>query len=77
MASPNEIWPGWETVRLIGSGSFGKVYEIKKIDDTGDFYSALKVISIPRSEDEYRFCEDGGYNEEETKAIFAVRPMSS
>ena len=24
------IWPGWETVRLIGRGSFGAVYEIER-----------------------------------------------
>ena len=23
-------WPGWETVRKIGSGSFGSVYEIER-----------------------------------------------
>ena len=24
------FWPGWETVRLIGRGSFGAVYEIQQ-----------------------------------------------
>ena len=24
------FWPDWETVRVIGSGGFGKVYEIRK-----------------------------------------------
>ena len=23
-------WPGWETVRLIGKGSFGAVHEIER-----------------------------------------------
>ena len=26
----NIVWPGWETVRLIGRGSFGAVYEIER-----------------------------------------------
>lgn len=26
----NIQWPGWETVRLIGRGSFGAVYEIQR-----------------------------------------------
>ena len=32
MANMNDmpVWPGWETVRLIGRGSFGAVYEIKR-----------------------------------------------
>ena len=46
--------PGWEIVRCIGSGSSGKVYEIKKKDEYGgDFHCALKVISVPGSQKEY------------------------
>ena len=46
--------PGWETVRCIGSGSSGKVYELRKKDEYGsDFHSALKVISIPATAEEY------------------------
>lgn len=46
--------PGWEVVRCIGSGSSGKVYELKKNDKYGgDFHSALKVISIPSTQQEY------------------------
>ena len=45
-------WPGWETVRLIGRGSFGTVYEIRK-DLLGDTERcALKHISIPQDESE-------------------------
>ena len=57
------FWPGWETIRVIGSGGFGKVYEIRKTDMSGEYRSALKVISIPQSEDEYRVLEDDGYDE--------------
>lgn len=46
--------PGWEIVRCIGSGSSGKVYELKKKDEYGgDFHAALKVISVPGSQKEY------------------------
>lgn len=46
--------PGWETVREIGSGSSGKVYELRKKDEYGgDFHSALKVVSIPSTQEEY------------------------
>lgn len=54
MDSNNVIMPGWETVRCIGSGSSGKVYELMKKDEYGgNFHSALKVISIPSSQQEY------------------------
>ena len=46
--------PGWEIVRCIGSGSSGKVYEIRKKDEYGgDFHCALKVISVPGTQKEY------------------------
>ena len=39
--------PGWEIVPCIGSGSSGKVYELKKKDEYGgDFHCALKVIAF-------------------------------
>ena len=43
------LWPEWKTVRLIGRGSFGEVYEIQRqvFDDTEK--AALKVISIPQN----------------------------
>ena len=45
-------WPGWETVGVIGRGSFGTVYEIRR-DMLGDIErAALKHISIPSSENE-------------------------
>ena len=42
-------WPGWETVGLIGRGSFGAVYEIRRNVLGNVEKAALKVISIPQS----------------------------
>lgn len=42
----------WEVVRKIGSGSFGKVYEIQKKEYGYTYKAALKVISIPQSDRE-------------------------
>ena len=42
-----QAWPGWRVERLIGKGSFGRVYEINR-DLIGTVErSALKVISLP------------------------------
>lgn len=67
-----QIWPGWNTVRVIGSGGFGKVYEIRKAEDskTGEYRSALKVITIPQSPEDYHAYEDDGYDEKSITAIF-------
>lgn len=72
MPEMKEIWPGWETVRVVGKGGFGKVYEVRKIDENaaGDYRSALKVISIPPSEDDYLSYKDDGYDEESITSIF-------
>lgn len=54
MNEKTAAFPGWETVRLIGSGSSGRVYEIRKKDEYGgDFHCALKVISVPATQEEY------------------------
>ena len=65
MIPANAHWPGWETVRLIGKGSFGSVYEIRKTDALGKTFSAaLKVISIPESAQAYQTLLLKGMDEE-------------
>ncbi|MBQ7355312.1 MAG: InlB B-repeat-containing protein, partial [Clostridia bacterium] len=55
-----------------GSGGFSKVYKIRKIDtcDERDYYSALKIISIPQSSDEYETYLGEGYDEDTITGIF-------
>jgi len=65
-----QLWPGWNTVRTIGTGGFGKVYEICKEDTTGEYRSALKVITIPASPDEYKAYRDDGYDDASITSIF-------
>ena len=57
-------WPGWKTIREIGSGSFGAVYEIEK--DTAGFIekAALKVVSIPESDSDIEDYRLSGYDDE-------------
>ena len=40
-------WPGWKCVRLLGTGSFGKVYEIRREYYGREIKAALKVITVP------------------------------
>lgn len=63
-------WPGWETVRLIGRGSFGAVYEIQR-DIFGDIeQAALKVISIPQNASDIDEMYSDGYDEESITSTF-------
>lgn len=52
MGWKKELWPEWEIESEIGAGSCGVVYKIRRQDIGGTYYSALKVISIPASNDE-------------------------
>ncbi|MDR1565180.1 MAG: serine/threonine protein kinase [Oscillospiraceae bacterium] len=48
------LWGSWYVDELLGEGSFGKVYRIHKDEYGKRYYSAVKIISIPRSESDYR-----------------------
>ena len=64
------LWPGWETVRLIGRGSFGAVYEIER-DVLGEKEkAALKVISIPQSDSDISEMYSDGYDDESITSTF-------
>jgi serine/threonine protein kinase len=57
------VYPGWETVRLIGHGSFGTVYEIQR-DVLGlTEKAALKHISIPQNQSDVEELYSTGYDE--------------
>ena len=63
-------WPGWETVRLIGRGSFGAVYEIER-DMLGEKEkAALKVITIPQSSSDIDELYGEGYDDESITSTF-------
>ena len=66
----NINWPGWETVGLIGRGSFGAVYEIQR-DVLGDVEkAALKVLSIPQSSGDIDEMYNDGYDDESITSTF-------
>ena len=58
------IWPGWRTVRKIGTGSFGTVYEIERDVFGEQEKAALKVITIPRNQNEVEELRSDGYDDE-------------
>ena len=64
------VWPGWETVCLIGRGSFGAVYEIERDVFGHKEKAALKVITIPQSDSDIEELYDSGYDEASVTATF-------
>ncbi len=63
-------WPDWEIVDEIGGGAFGTVYRAVRQDMAGTTESAIKVIVIPRSEEEVEDLRAEGYSREQTVAYF-------
>lgn len=70
------VWPGWETVRLIGRGSFGAVYEIQRriFDDVEK--AAQKVITIPQNASDLDEMYSDGYDAESITATFQAHLKS-
>ena len=59
-----KIWPDWKATRLLGEGSFGKVYEIVRSNFGIEEHCALKVITIPSSPAELQSMRNEGMDDE-------------
>jgi serine/threonine protein kinase len=59
---PNVKWPGWRVDRLLGTGSFGAVFEISRDIFGATERSALKVIPIPADKGEVEKLRSQGYD---------------
>ena len=72
MAENNNLslFPGWKTVKKIGTGSFGSVYEIERELFGKTETAALKVISIPKSNSEIEELYSNGFDEAGVKEHF-------
>ena len=57
------VWPGWKTVRVIGRGSYGAVYEIQREHYGLGEKAAMKVVSIPHDDSEIYSLINDGYDE--------------
>ncbi|MBR3366300.1 MAG: protein kinase [Lachnospiraceae bacterium] len=77
------FWPDWyiEDPRedLLGQGSFGKVYKVRRKDMGLETVSALKIIRVPASEEEAGTLLDSGMDEASVQAYYRgiVRGISS
>lgn len=54
MAEHDTAWQDWKTVRKLGEGGFGTVYEIMRSRYSIEEHRALKVIRIPSDESDVR-----------------------
>lgn len=64
------FWGVWRIKRLIGEGSFGKVFEIEREDFGRVYKAALKAITIPQSESELRSVLADGMDRQSAGAYY-------
>ena len=63
-------YPEWEIVCLLGEGSFGQVYEIKRSVFEAEQRAALKVIRIPKSRSEVSRAQSEGMDDASLSEYF-------
>lgn len=63
MYNIEKVWKDWKIVRLIGEGSFGKVYEIVRNHGGVEEHSAMKVVQIPNSTAELQSLKNDGMDD--------------
>ncbi len=64
------VYPGWETVRILGRGNYGAVYEIERDLFGKKERAALKMISIPQSEGDIDELYSNGFDDASITAHF-------
>lgn len=64
------MWNDWTVEKLIGEGSFGKVYKIIRKEFGHTYESALKVIKIPQTQAEVETIRNDGMSDESIAAYF-------
>ncbi len=62
----------WKFSKLIGEGSYGKVFEIERVDKyDGEVYkAAMKAITVPQNPSEIETLKDNGMDDESVTAYF-------
>ena len=64
------LFGSWTVDRVLGEGSFGKVYALKKTDFGKEYFSALKVIMVPQNRSEISSLRSEGMNDQSIKTHF-------
>ena len=66
------IFGVWTITRLIGEGSFGKVFEMEREDFGVTYKAALKAITVPANESEVREVMAEGMDEASARDYFGT-----
>ncbi|MBQ3009704.1 MAG: protein kinase, partial [Oscillospiraceae bacterium] len=70
------VYPGWITEKELGRGSFGGVYQIRRMVGEDIERRALKVISIPTNESEIRELRQNDWDQESITEYFGSQKQN-
>lgn len=66
----SQVWPEWTEECLLGEGSFGKVYRAKREEYGRTFYSAIKVLKVPKNQQEVQHIKAQGMSDADVYNYF-------
>ena len=64
------LWGAWQVDAVLGEGSFGKVYRVRREEFGKTHYSAVKLISIPQSDADVRQMQSEGMDDASMRSYF-------
>ncbi len=64
------VLDGWKIIRLLGEGSYGRVFEMERTEFGQTYQAALKVITVPQSSAEVRSVISEGMSVSQAEAYF-------
>ena len=64
------VLDGWSITRLLGEGSYGRVFEIERAEFAQTYRAALKVITVPQSKAEIESILSEGMSTPQAEAFF-------
>ena len=64
------IFESWYITKKLGEGSYGTVFEIERKDFGITYKSALKAITIPKNESEYKSIVSEGMSDVDASIYF-------
>ena len=65
------MWGNWYAEELIGEGSFGRVYRAARKEGDRSFYSAIKLIPIPKNQSDIITIKNQGMDDASVEAYLS------
>ena len=69
------VWPQWQVEKMLGRGSYGRVYQVVRREQGAETRSAVKIISVPPDPGETYTLRSEGMSEDEISDYYRKTAM--